>query len=217
MRYFLIDGAICWYITVFGRLEMRAMALFARAVTAANVRIAQIMNWAVLLLFLLLLMDVIMRKVAGAPISWSHQASKLLFGVYAIIGGGYLLARREHVNVDLLYGTFSPKRKALVDIATSFLFFLFLLTLLPKSVDMALQSICLTDASTPWCKWEVDELAVWKAPLWPSKWMIVVAALLLLLQGIVKLIADIMILLGLNPDNEFYGPINDGDTEKVDV
>ncbi|MEC8083507.1 MAG: TRAP transporter small permease subunit, partial [Pseudomonadota bacterium] len=143
--------------------------------------------------------------------------SKLLFGVYAIIGGGYLLARREHVNVDLLYGTFSPRRKALVDIATSFLFFLFLFTLLPKSVDMALQSVCLSAGSTPWCKLEVDELAVWKAPLWPSKWMIVVAASLLLLQGIVKLIADVMILLGWDPDQEAFGPVTDGDAEKVDV
>ncbi|MEC8136661.1 MAG: TRAP transporter small permease subunit [Pseudomonadota bacterium] len=200
-----------------GRSDMGAVTLFARAITATNVQLARIMNWAVLLLFLLLLTDVIMRKVAGAPISWSHQASKLLFGVYAIIGGGYLLARREHVNVDLLYGTFSPRRKALVDIATSFLFFLFLFTLLPKSVDMALQSVCLSAGSTPWCKWEVDELAVWKAPLWPSKWMIVVAALLLLLQGIVKLIADVMILLGWDPDEEAFGPITEGDAEKVDV
>ena len=69
---------------------MGAVTLFARAITATNIQLARIMNWAVLLLFLLLLTDVIMRKVAGAPISWSHQASKLLFGVYAIIGGGYL-------------------------------------------------------------------------------------------------------------------------------
>ena len=59
--------------------------------------------------------------------------------------------------------------------------------------------------------------AVWKAPLWPSKWMIVVAASLLLLQGIVKLIADVMILLGWDPDQEAFGPVTDGDAEKVDV
>ena len=98
-----------------------------------------------------------------------------------------------------------------------FLFFLFLFTLLPKSVDMALQSVCLSAGSTPWCKLEVDELAVWKAPLWPSKWMIVVAASLLLLQGVVKLIADVMILLGWDPDQEAFGPVTDGDGEKVDV
>ena len=196
---------------------MGALNVFARVVTGTNLWVARIMHWAVLILFILLLLDVLMRYAVGAPISWSQQASKLLFGVYAILGGGYLLARREHVNVDLFYGNFSKRRKALVDILTSFLFFLMLFTLLPKSIDMASASVCMGEGHPPWCKWEVDELAIWKAPLWPSKWMIVVAAVLLLLQGVVKLIADIMIVAGLDPDEEIYGPVKDGDAEKVDV
>ena len=193
------------------------MTTFARIVTGTNLWVARIMHWAVLILFVLLLLDVIMRYAVGAPISWSQQASKLLFGVYAILGGGYLLARREHVNVDLIYGSFSNKRKALVDVATSFLFFLMLFTLLPKSLDMAANSVCLGEGHPPWCKWELEQNQIWKAPLWPSKWMIVVAAVLLLLQGIVKLIADVMILMGMDPDAEIFGPVTDGDAEKVEV
>lgn len=196
---------------------MGAITAVARTITTTNLWIAKFVNWAVLILFLLLLADVIMRKVVGAPISWSQQASRLIFGVYAIIGGGYLLARREHVNVDLFYGNFSKKRKAAVDIATSFLFFVFLIVLLPNSYEMAAQSVCMTEGVPPWCKWEVDELAVWKAPLWPSKWMIVVAAILLFIQGIVKLAADIMILMGIDVDETAYGPIADGAEGKLDV
>ncbi len=196
---------------------MGALTAFARVVTGTNLWVARIMHWAVLALFILLLWDVVMRYVTNSPIQWSQQLSRLLFGVYAIIGGGYLLARREHVNVDLFYGNFSKRRKALVDILTSFLFFLMLFTLLPKSVDLAAQSVCATDGVPPWCKWEVDELAIWKAPLWPSKMLIVVAAILLLLQGIVKLIADILILMGIEVDEDIYGPVTDGDAEKVDV
>ncbi len=196
---------------------MGAITAIARSITTTNLWIAKFVNWAVLILFLLLLADVIMRKVIGAPISWSQQASRLIFGVYAIIGGGYLLARREHVNVDLFYGSFSKRRKAMVDIATSFLFFSFLIVLLPNSYEIAAQSVCLSDNVPPWCKWEVDELAIWKAPLWPSKCLIVVAAFLLLLQGIVKLTADIMILAGIDVDESAYGPIADGAEGKVDV
>ena len=196
---------------------MGALTAFARTVTTINLWVARLLHWVVLVLFLLLLWDVIMRYVAEAPISWSQQASRLLFGVYAILGGGYLLARREHVNVDLFYANFSRKRQALVDIVTSFLFFFLLIVLLPKSYEMASESVCMGDGQPPWCKWERDENAIWKAPLWPSKWMIVVAAALLFLQGIVKLIADIMILMGLDVDEDVYGPIKDGDAEKVDV
>lgn len=196
---------------------MGAITAIARAVTTTNLWIARVINWAVLILFILLLMDVIMRKVVGAPISWSQQASRLIFGVYAVIGGGYLLARREHVNVDLFYATFSKKRKAAVDIATSFLFFSFMIVLLPNAYDMAAQSVCMTEGVPPWCKWEVDQLAVWKAPLWPSKWLIVVATVLLLLQGIVKLAADVMIVMGIEVDESAYGPVTDGAEDKVDA
>lgn len=174
----------------------------ARLITLVNYWIARLMSYAVLVLFILLLSDVIMRYYAESPIHWSVQVSRLLFGVYAIIGGGYLLARRDHVNVDLFYGEFSKKTKALVDILTSVLFFLIVGVLLIESYGLAADSVA---------RWEIDHLAIWKAPLWPSKVMIVVAAALLLLQGIVKLIADFMILAGIDVDEEAYGPLRDGE------
>jgi TRAP-type mannitol/chloroaromatic compound transport system permease small subunit len=179
---------------------MRALTAMARAVTTVNLWVGRIMAWVVLALFVLLLLDVAMRYVAGSPIQWSQQLSRLLFGVYAIIGGGYLLARREHVNVDLFYATFSRRRQAAVDLATSFLFFFFVVILLRESWSLAADSVA---------RWEVDHLATWKAPLWPSKSLIVVAAALLLLQGIVKLAADIMILAGIEVDESAFGPIHD--------
>ena len=190
---------------------MGAVTAFARAVTQTNLWVARVMNWAVLPLFALMLLDAVMRKVVGAPDSVSQQASRLLFGVYAILGGGYLLARRDHVNVDLFYANFSKRKKAVVDIATSFLFFLLLVVLLIESWGLAADSVA---------RWEKDHLAVWKAPLWPSKCLIVVAAALLLLQGIVKLIADILIVTGHDVDEEVFGPIHDGedaDEEKEHV
>jgi TRAP-type mannitol/chloroaromatic compound transport system permease small subunit len=125
-----------------------------------------------------------------------------LFGIYAVLGGGYLLARRDHVNVDLFYGNFSKRKKAIVDIVTSFLFFLLLFVLVIESFGLAADSVA---------RWEKDHLAVWKAPLWPSKCLIVVAAALLLLQGIVKLIADILIVMGRDVDEDVFGPIHDGE------
>ncbi|MEM9060212.1 MAG: TRAP transporter small permease subunit [Pseudomonadota bacterium] len=187
---------------------MGAMTAFARIVTGTNVWVARVMHWVVLALFLLLLGDVLMRYFAQSPIQWSQQLSRLLFGVYAILGGGYLLARREHVNVDLFYGNFSRRKQALVDVITSILFFLMLYVLLVESWSLAADSVS---------RWEVDHLAIWKAPLWPSKCMIVVAAALLLLQGIVKLIADVMILLGIDVDEAAYGPLKDAAGGGIDV
>ena len=152
---------------------MGAITAFARAVTTINAWIGRVVCYVVLILFVLLLGDVVMRYLTESPISWSAQASKMIFGVYAIIGGGYLLARRDHVNVDLFYGNFSPRKKAIVDIATSFLFFLFLGVLLSESYSLAYDSVQ---------RMEVSYETTWRPWIWPSKCMIVVAAVLLLLQ-----------------------------------
>lgn len=175
--------------------------MLARAITRVNAWIGRVFSYVVLILFVLLLGDVVMRYVQESPISWSSQASKLIFGVYAIIGGGYLLALRDHVKVDLFYANFSPRQKALVDVITSVLFFLFIGVLVREAWLMAADSVS---------SWEVSYETTWRAPIWPSKIMIVVAAVLLLLQGVVKLIADVMILLGIEVDESAYGPITEG-------
>ena len=95
---------------------------------------------------------------------------------------------------------FSRRRQAIVDIATSFLFFFFIAILLRESWSLAADSVA---------RWEIDHLAIWKAPLWPSKCLIVVAAALLLLQGIVKFAADIMIVAGIEVDESAFGPVHD--------
>ena len=173
--------------------------LFARVITATNIQLARIMNWA-LLLFLLLLTDV-MREwpvphfvvASGIESTASTPLSVAIFGP-------------PQRHVDLLYGTFSPPQ-ALVDIATSFLFFLFTL---PKSVEMAFNQF--VERSTPWL--EVDELQ-------SGKRLVAVEmddrcgrfAVITARDRIDCLRND---LLGWDPDQEAFGPVT-GDAEKVEV
>jgi TRAP-type mannitol/chloroaromatic compound transport system permease small subunit len=180
---------------------MGNLTAFARIITNLNCLVGRVFSHVVLILFVLLFGDVIMRYVQESPIVWSAEASKMIFGVYAIIGGGYVLARREHVNVDLFYGSFKPKTKAAVDIFTSVLFFLFIGILLREAFLLAVESTS---------NWEISYETKWRPWIWPSKCMIVVAAVLLLLQGIVKLIADIMIVAGIEVDETAFGPVTDG-------
>ncbi|MCA0872279.1 TRAP transporter small permease subunit [Seohaeicola saemankumensis] len=167
----------------------------ARAITRFNRWIGKWASLAVLAIFTLLLADVVMRYLVGQPAIWTAELATLIFGVYAIIGGGYLLAERGHVNVDILYGSFSPKRKALVDIVTWPLFLLFVGVLLWQGWDIASEAIADGERSN----------SVWKAPLWPTKSLIPVAALLLLLQGFVRLWSDVRVLLDLPVPDDIFG------------
>ena len=174
------------------------MKNLARGITRLNRLIGKWASLGVLIIFGLLLADVVMRFLFGQPAIWTAELATLIFGAYAIMAGGYLLAERGHVNVDIFYGNFSPRRKALVDVVTWPLFFIFVSILMWQGYGL------FTDA------YESGELSqsVWKVPLWPAKSLIPVAAGLLLLQGFVRLWSDVRILMGLPVDDETFGALS---------
>lgn len=171
------------------------MLQFARAVTRVNRFIGRWVSLAVLIIFALLLADVVMRYLVGSPTIWTAELATLIFGVYAIIGGGFLLAERGHVNVDIFYGRMSQKRRSVLDVLTWPLFLLFVGVLLWQGWNIASEAIDDMERSN----------SIWKAPLWPTKAMIPVAAILLLLQGLVRLWADIRVLRGLPVPDDIFG------------
>lgn len=183
------------------------MLQLARAITHVNRFIGKWVSLVVLVIFALLLADVVMRYLVGSPTIWTAELATLIFGAYAIIGGGYLLAERGHVNVDILYGRFSRRRRALMDVLTWPLFALFVGVLLWQGWDIAMESLQDLERSN----------SVWKAPLWPTKALIPVAAILLLLQGVIRLWADIRVLRGLPIPEDIFGAAGEPDRTDAGV
>lgn len=171
------------------------MLKIAGAITRLNLWVARIAAWLIMPMFFLLMADVIMRYVVGSAEIWTAEFAQLIFGVYAVICGGYLLVERAHVNVDILYGRFSRSAKAKVDLATSFLFFLFLAVLIWQSADMAWESAEKFERSN----------SIWNPHIWPVKLAIPIAGVLLLLQGLVRIASDIRTVMGLDNDPAIFG------------
>lgn len=171
------------------------MLKVARAITQLNIRIAYAAAWLIAPIFLLLMADVIMRYLVGSAAVWTAEFAQLIFGVYAVIAGGYLLVERAHVNVDIIYGRFSPANKAKVDLATSFLFFLFLGVLIYQGTDMAWESAAKFETSS----------SIWNPQIWPVKLAIPIAGVLLLLQGLIRIASDVRTVMGLHNDPETFG------------
>lgn len=171
------------------------MLKFARAITWINTWCARIAAWLILPIFALLMADVVMRYVIGSAAIWTAELAQLVFGVYAVIAGGYLLAERGHVNVDIIYGRYGPKRKAQIDLATSFLCFLFLAVLIWQGTDMAWESAAKLETSS----------SIWDPQIWPVKVAIPIAGVLLLLQAIVRVVSDIRTVMGLHNDPDVFG------------
>jgi TRAP-type mannitol/chloroaromatic compound transport system permease small subunit len=169
-------------------------------VTSLNRWVGATVAWLILVIFVLLIVDVTMRYAVGRPSIWTSEMAQLVFGFYAVIGGGYLLAERAHVNVDIFYGRFSRQRKAVVDVATSVLFFMFVAVLIFQSSSMAYESVEKLETSQ----------SIWHPQIWPVKLAIPIAGVLILLQGLVRLWSDIRVLMGLPSDDATFGVQADG-------
>lgn len=170
-------------------LAMRLIHAYISGITRLNLFLGRWVAYLIFAIFLLLIFEVFMRYVFSAPTSWTNELGQMLFGLYIVLAGGYVMAHRGHVNVDLLYSAFPRRVQAWVDIFTSCMFFLFTAALLYFGSSMAFESIQSMETS----------YSAWNPPIWPIKLAIPVGTVLLLLQGIAKFLEDIVVALGLEP------------------
>lgn len=171
---------------------------YINGITGLNLWVGKWVSRILLVIFALLVAEVSFRHFAGAPKVWTNELAQLLFGVYAALSGGYILARHGHVNVDIFYNHLSIRSKAVVDVLTSALFFIFIIALLYFGSSLAYESISF---------WEHSQSA-WDPPIWPVKLAIPIGATLILLQGIAKLLQDVLIALGNPPVPSLTEPEN---------
>ena len=131
--------------------------------------------------------DVIGRYFFNAPTFWSTQLSEWLLCGTVFLAAGYALSIDAHVRVDVIYSRFSIRNQAIIELATSFIFFAFTGALLWGGGIMAWEAIKQGETSAnltvPW-------------PMILVLWTIPVGTALLVLQGIARFIRNILIIRG---------------------
>jgi TRAP-type mannitol/chloroaromatic compound transport system permease small subunit len=125
--------------------------------------------------------DVIARYFFNKPTEWAMEINTHILCIYTLLCGGFVLLKGGHVSVDILYGRFNLRTKSILACGTSFFFFIFALVILWFGWEMAWSSFEQRETSGALMDW----------PLYPTKFVVPLAALLLLLQGIVKFINDL--------------------------
>lgn len=132
-----------------------------------------------------LIFEVIARYILNRPTIWAYDISKQAMCIMGALGGGYALLYNSHVKVDVFYSNWSIKKRAIADIITSILFFLFIITLTWKSFEMTTYSWIIKEHAT----------TLFAPPIYHLKALITIGSLLLLLQGTAKLLRDIKVLI----------------------
>lgn len=178
---------------------MRLLQSYTSGISRLNDFLGRWFSYLIFIISALLLLEVGLRYVFNSPTVWANELSQLLFGVYGVMAGGYVMAHRGHVNVDLLYSHLSPRTQAWVDVFTSALMFIFLIALLYFGCSMAMESIRNLETS----------FSAWNPPVWPVKAMLPIGTVLLLLQGIAKFLGDLAIALNLAKPEDFHVELED--------
>jgi TRAP-type mannitol/chloroaromatic compound transport system permease small subunit len=169
---------------------MNGLLALARAIDALNERIGRASMWLVLLATLISSGNAVMRYGFDLSSNAWLEIQWYLFGLIFLLGAGYTLKHNGHVRIDILYGRFSPRLQAWVDLLGGLLF------LLPLCGLMA------------WMGWGgfSDSLAVSETSpdaggllRWPIKLAIPLGFALLFLQGVAETIKRAAFLIGHAP------------------
>lgn len=171
-------------------------------IDAFSTLIGKTAAWCAVALTILICWEVFSRYALNNPHAWVLDAQIMLYGAMFMLAGAYTLSKNGHVRGDVLYGFFSTRVQAAVDLTLYVVFFL------PGVIAMT------------WAGWTYaqESLAIREQtfsaeplPLYPFKFVIPVAGAVLLLQGIAEIARCVICL------RNGQWPRRGDDVEEVDV
>ena len=135
--------------------------------------------------------EVVSRYFLRMPTNWAHESMFLMFGMQYVLAGAYAYLHDAHVRVDLFYAKASPRGQAAIDIVTHFFFLIFALAFIWTAWTFFSSSM--DQNRWPWASGYSDEVSFteWAVAYWPVKFTLVLGGILLLVQGVSRLVKDI--------------------------
>lgn len=144
----------------------------------------RIFVWLVIPLTVVVVFEVISRRIFNAPHIWATEVTNYLYGPHFMLAAAYTLLYKSHVSIDIIYGRFSPRTRGILDIITYLVFFF------PFCIIVFYQGIIF--AQTSWSIGETSESAALRiVPL--VKTVIPVTFGLILIQGLANFVRSIML------------------------
>ena len=160
-------------------------------------------SWFIVALTLQVSWEVFSRYALDAPHAWAFDVMAMFYGTLFMMAGAYTLAVNGHVRGDVLYGFFSPRVQASIDLTLYILFFV------PGVVALVWAGYYYAEDS-----WRINEHSNVTAdgpPIYPFKTVIPLAGGILLAQGIVEIVRCVICI------RTGEWPSRKQDVEEVDV
>ena len=175
---------------------MNTLRFIRNKIDRINLIVGEVTKYFLALILLCLLMETAIQYLFNHTLVIVKDIGVQMLCVVGTFGGSYALLYSNHLKVDVFWGNWSVKKKAVADIITFVAFVFFMIIFIWSSGQIALES------------WMNHESGMTKLSLPPYiiKSTIPLGGALLLLQGISKFIHDmIAILTGESEDlQELY-------------
>ena len=148
--------------------------------------VGQAFSWFILALSLLMTYEIFSRRFFDAPHAWVFDAQLQLYGTAFMLAGAYTLSKSGHVRGDVLYGFFSPRVQATIDLTLYVAFFI------PGVVALTFAGAFY--AADAWRIKEMSSVMVDGPPIYIFKTVIPLAGALMIVQGAAEIARCVMCL-----------------------
>ena len=179
---------------------MQKLLLF---VDKVSTWVGQAFSWFIVALTLHVSWEVFSRYVLDHPRAWAFDAMIMMYGTLFMMAGAYTLAKSGHVRGDVIYGFFTPRAQAILDLTLYIVFFI------PGIVALTYAGYFY--ASESWAINEHSNITAEGPPVYPFKTVIPLAGAFVLVQGIVEIIRCVICI------KQGEWPLREADVQEVDV
>lgn len=198
------------------------MRRYIRAIDAMNYRIGRVMMYGIFAMMGILFWSTATKVGSDLglginPSLWTLETAQFAMVAYYMIGGPYAMQMGENVRMDLFYGAWSDRTKAWVDAFTVFFLIFYLAVLFWGGLSSASYSIgdfrgeplayfgaIIGGLFTGGVDGAAENIgflersnSVWRAYLWPIKFLMVIGIFLMLLQAVSEFFKDVFRIRGI--------------------
>ncbi|MGB3210680.1 MAG: TRAP transporter small permease subunit [Desulforhopalus sp.] len=158
-----------------------AIKTYVRYVEALNRIIGKLAMYLVFAMMGILLFSSISRTIFNVPHIWAIEMAQFTMAAYYLLGGGFSMMLGAHVRMDVFYGNWSPKRRAVTDAITIFCLIFYLVVLLIGGLSSTLYSL----------EYGQRNYSSWAPLVAPIKIIMIIGIFMMLLQSIAMFFRDL--------------------------
>jgi TRAP-type mannitol/chloroaromatic compound transport system permease small subunit len=154
---------------------------YVKYVDYASTKFGRMAMYMIFIMIGTLLLGAVTRNILGIPLSWTVEMAQFTITAYYILGGPYSMQMDDHVRMDLVYGLYSDKTKAKIDVFTNIFLLVYLIVLLIGAISSTQYAI----------EYGQRKFSQWNPSMIPIKIIMTFGILLMILQTVSTFFKDL--------------------------